>query len=135
MSVDVLKYVPILTYTDEPIEDPAPFTPGTELWLWRMKVELYWKVERARRNPMLLATNVDGAPLYKLSESGSLRRTFPLSDSRRRAVIDRDVVCVRCGSPDRLEVDHIVRYVDGGGNEMENLRVLCHACHGSRGGR
>lgn len=53
----------------------------------------------------------------------------------RAAISDRlDAgVCERCGyvaeDPCQLDVDHIVRRVDGGGDEPENLAVLCACCH------
>lgn len=135
MAVDVLTYEPVLSYTDEPIEATEPAPAGTEVWLWRMKAARYLKVESARRNRMLLARDSTGNALYHLTPSGALKRTFPLSSSRRKFVLQRDNACVWCGSLDRLEVDHIVRYIDGGGNDADNLRALCHDCHASRGGR
>lgn len=37
--------------------------------------------------------------------------------------------CDSCGSPEHLEVDHIVRVVDGGNHSTENLQLLCKTCH------
>lgn len=38
--------------------------------------------------------------------------------------------CERCGSKQRLIVDHIIERKDGGAElEEENLQLLCHACH------
>lgn len=134
MAVDVMAYRPVLTYTDEPVEEVAAPDPGVEVWLWKIRVRKYLAIENARRNRMLLAVDGQGRRLYALSESGHLKRTHPLSKSRRARVIARDGACVWCGSTDSLEVDHIIRYIDGGTNEMTNLRTLCHSCHGSRGG-
>ena len=52
----------------------------------------------------------------------------------RRAAIKRDGGCVRCGSSDRLEVNHIVPrngqgYAIGCWNHLDNLETLCHAHH------
>lgn len=44
-------------------------------------------------------------------------------------VMQRDGTCQRCGSDRRLEVDHILPVVDGGTDDPENLRLLCHGCH------
>jgi hypothetical protein len=52
----------------------------------------------------------------------------------RRAVMERDnFACVKCGATDRLSLDHIIRYRDGGPDIVENLRVLCLPCNWERG--
>lgn len=54
---------------------------------------------------------------------------------RRAEVLARDdYKCVRCGSLGPLEVDHITRCEDGGGDELSNLRSLCKPCHDLAGG-
>ncbi len=37
--------------------------------------------------------------------------------------------CLACGSPDNLEIDHIVPISKGGTGEKSNLQVLCRACN------
>jgi len=37
--------------------------------------------------------------------------------------------CVFCGWEEGLTIDHIVKRADGGTNRLENLRLLCEACH------
>lgn len=37
--------------------------------------------------------------------------------------------CVMCGSPDKLEVDHIEPRSLGGANTLDNLQTLCSDCH------
>lgn len=37
--------------------------------------------------------------------------------------------CRRCGSRERLEVDHIVSRGMGGPDTFENTQTLCHRCH------
>jgi 5-methylcytosine-specific restriction endonuclease McrA len=39
--------------------------------------------------------------------------------------------CRSCGEP-ATDVDHIVRKRDGGSDDDDNLRSLCHACHSRR---
>lgn len=51
----------------------------------------------------------------------------------QRLVLARDRVCVWCGAEDRLEIDHITRWRDGGDHSEQNLRVLCQACNRGRG--
>lgn len=35
----------------------------------------------------------------------------------------------RCGSGDRVQVDHIIPVTRDGTHHLDNLRVLCFACH------
>lgn len=37
--------------------------------------------------------------------------------------------CVRCGSTDQVQVDHITPWAEGGRTEFENLQPLCSDCH------
>jgi hypothetical protein len=133
--VSVFRYVPSYTYTDEPFVMAQAYDGSVPLDVYRFRIDRYNKIEWARRNPMLNATDADGRNLYRLSESGNLIRCFPLSKALKRKIKARDGRCVWCGSIDRLEVDHIVRYIDGGGNDESNLQTLCHPCHASKGGR
>ncbi len=53
--------------------------------------------------------------------------------SVRALVIERDGgACVRCGSTDRIEMDHILPQSGGGPHIAENLRVLCKSCNAAR---
>jgi 5-methylcytosine-specific restriction endonuclease McrA len=53
----------------------------------------------------------------------------------RQTVINRDGCCQRCGTEERLTVDHIVPRVLGGDDNLNNLQVLCSHCNSSKGGR
>lgn len=87
------------------------------------------------RSESLTRTDSAGRPLYCITSSGNIRRTRKVSPRVRQLVVERDGRrCVQCGGTQGgLEVDHIVRYADGGSNAPENLRTLCHDCHVSRG--
>lgn len=56
-----------------------------------------------------------------------------IGSSKRYEVLKRDnFACVLCGATakeDLIEVDHITAIVDGGSDEMANLRVLCNQCN------
>ena len=53
-----------------------------------------------------------------------------ISKGKRSRVWERDGgVCVKCGSQQGLQVDHIVPVALGGGCEEENLRLLCVSCN------
>lgn len=135
-QVDPMKWEPDYSYTDEPIPLGAPHDGITPIEFWKRANNRMNAFERARRNPMLKAIDSEGRLLYRLTSSGGLRRTFPLSKTLIRSAKERDNhQCVVCGSTKNLEVDHIVRYVDGGGNDLSNLRTLCASCHRKRGGR
>ena len=84
--------------------------------------------------PTAAAARPYGSPLYRVRHDGTLARTARLSAFRKRRARERDGIrCVFCGAEDNLEIDNIVRYRDGGSNELDNLRTLCRPCHGKRG--
>lgn len=48
----------------------------------------------------------------------------------RRLALDRDSWrCRECEAASRLEVHHVKRAADGGGDELTNLLTLCRGCH------
>lgn len=48
----------------------------------------------------------------------------------RKAARTRDGnQCVKCGSAERLEVDHVLNIAHGGTHDLDNLQTLCAACH------
>lgn len=56
-----------------------------------------------------------------------------ISDKMRRAVYERDGwKCIRCGSADRLTVDHRWPHSRGGEPILENLATLCFTCNLSK---
>lgn len=49
---------------------------------------------------------------------------------QRQQTLKRDhYQCVKCGSTQRLEVDHIINVARGGTHNLDNLQTLCHHCH------
>lgn len=84
----------------------------------------------------LARVDTTGARLYRTTASGNVVRAKKLTKRRREQALARDGhVCVWCRSSQWLEIDHIVRYADGGTHDLTNLRTLCHDCHATRGGR
>lgn len=43
--------------------------------------------------------------------------------------------CVRCGSEDDLQFDHVIPVAKGGGNAPENIQVLCGPCNRAKSDR
>ena len=67
----------------------------------------------------------------QLRENGATRE--PIPSHVRREVWRRDQgKCVRCGSREKLEFDHIVPVARGGSNTARNLELLCEACNRSK---
>ena len=58
----------------------------------------------------------------------------PIPDSVRLFVWQRDRgQCVKCGSQQRLEFDHIIPVVKGGSSSERNVQLLCETCNRSKG--
>jgi hypothetical protein len=58
----------------------------------------------------------------------------PIPGSVRLFVWQRDRgQCVKCGSRERLEFDHIIPIATGGSNTERNVQLLCEACNRSKG--
>lgn len=112
-----------------------PYDGSVPFDAWKAKRAREIKVLAAEGSSLLRAKDAAGATLYKVNSGGNIVRTKPLSKSTRRKVIERDKACVRCGAGAPFEVDHIIRYIDGGSNLPDNLQTLCEPCHKSKGGR
>jgi hypothetical protein len=57
----------------------------------------------------------------------------PIPEHVRLFVWRRDKgQCVRCGSRERLEFDHIIPVIAGGSNTERNIQLLCESCNRSK---
>lgn len=66
----------------------------------------------------------------KLSAIYELMIDYPPDWSARcAAVIQRDRVCINCGSKKSLHVHHVLPLSKGGSNKLSNLSLLCERCH------
>jgi hypothetical protein len=58
----------------------------------------------------------------------------PIPEVVRMRVWQRDGGrCVKCGSRDRLEFDHIIPIAEGGNNTERNIELLCETCNRQKG--
>jgi TPR repeat protein len=65
-------------------------------------------------------------------ERGSGRDAIP-SEVRREVWRRDNGQCVKCGSREKLEYDHIIPISKGGSNTARNIELLCEACNRSKG--
>lgn len=77
-----------------------------------------WTKTRADRER---DARIYGDPAYKRNRSLAITR----AGGRCEQLLDGR----RCGSRDRVSVDHITPVSQGGTHSLGNLRVLCTACH------
>jgi 5-methylcytosine-specific restriction endonuclease McrA len=73
------------------------------------------------------------AALENLERLDDVRRD-PIPDTVRLFVWQRDKgCCVKCGSRERLEFDHIIPVSAGGSNTERNIQLLCESCNRLKG--
>jgi holliday junction DNA helicase RuvB len=64
-------------------------------------------------------------------ESDNERQAIP-SEIRREVWCRDGGKCVKCGSRENLEYDHIIPVAKGGGNTARNIELLCESCNRSK---
>ena len=62
-----------------------------------------------------------------LNEFLYTRRQYIPLDVRERVAARGE--CALCGDKGKFDIDHIVPVCSGGGNDLDNLRLLCRQCH------
>jgi hypothetical protein len=67
-------------------------------------------------------------------EQVDIARRDRIPDSVRLFVWQRDQgKCVKCGSAEKLEFDHIIPVIKGGSNTERNVQLLCEQCNRTKG--
>lgn len=71
-------------------------------------------------------SNMEAAIEYR--KSGPNR--IPIPEDVKLAAWARDGgACMRCGSKEKLHFDHVIPVAKGGGNDLENVQILCASCN------
>lgn len=79
----------------------------------------------------------------RLEKIRAQQRVYYLRDNERKEarkrlpeLIARDGQrCKRCGTTEKITVDHIVALANGGTNDLDNLQLLCRDCNSAKGAR
>lgn len=121
-------------------EDVVPWTPynlylfGNSLWALNSKDKT--ADEEQLRLLFLEAVDTERRKFERLKRKFSgqagqrISRREPIPESVRIFVWRRDQgKCVRCGSQERLEFDHIIPVSKGGNNTARNIQLLCETCN------
>lgn len=123
---------------------PYLIAPETEpIWVTLIGVLIFFiafftyylpkEVEKKRKQDQAYA-NRKGITLQELQLRRSKQRARTINKSTREYVMSRDnYQCVHCGATDNLAIDHYFPFSRGGGNEPDNLQVLCQPCNSSKG--
>ena len=65
-------------------------------------------------------------------QHGRVKRRTPAANAMRHQLKKDGGSCAKCGTTEKLEVDHIIAIRDGGQDIESNLQVLCRTCHGKK---
>jgi len=127
---------------DEPV--PLMNDPVTRRTWWMFRDEFYWEDEgyEGREVRALLLERLTqkdrrvqrAVALMEQTEALDSPARAPIPDEVKVFVWNRDGGrCVRCGSNQRLEFDHVIPVSMGGANTARNLQLLCETCNRSKG--
>jgi hypothetical protein len=74
---------------------------------------------------------------YKIKELESkeprvIAQKFIGKKKIRQFIFNRDKKCLKCGSENKLQIDHITPISKGGENKISNLQTLCATCNSKK---
>jgi len=79
---------------------------------------------------------MEAADLLDEGKDAKRPRRESIPDDVKLLIWERDRgQCVKCGSNEKLEFDHIIPLSMGGSNTARNLQLLCERCNREKGGR
>lgn len=113
------------------------------IW-WMFRGRFYWESEGLTSNQVeaLLIQREEQkqrkidramAAAYRTGQPSTYQRE-PIPAKVRMFVWQRDKGrCVKCGSQEKLEFDHIIPVSMGGSSTARNIQLLCESCNRSKG--
>lgn len=125
------------------MDEPVPFFhDGARTWWWYADHFFYESEGYDAEDVRALTHAHDLRKRHKLERAHTLltvddnpQRREPIPEDVQRFVYRRDGGrCVKCGSGELLQFDHIIPVVMGGATTPENLQVLCKSCNREKGG-
>ncbi len=116
---------------------------GRRSW-WLFRDEFYWEDEgyEEREVKALVLERIThkdrrlqrAVALMEQTDALDAPARAPIADEVKVFVWNRDGGrCVKCGSNQRLEFDHVIPVSLGGANTARNLQLLCETCNRSKG--
>jgi 5-methylcytosine-specific restriction endonuclease McrA len=142
-SFSVNKYKNLLQNQEhEPIQ--LMYDEQTNKKWWIFNNEIYWEnegydvrevkalaLEKSRKKEQRLSRAISHMENEEISNEKSKRE--PISDDVKIFVWNRDGgQCVKCGSKNNLEYDHIIPASKGGSSTARNIQLLCEYCNRSK---
>ena len=132
--LELQQYKPVVVMTS-----PS----GKKRW-WMFKNEFYWEDDGYSETDVMALIldkleqkkrKVDRAVVrISQSEFESANGRQPIPDDVKMFVWQRDGGrCIKCGSQENLEFDHIIPLAKGGSNTSRNIQLLCEKCNRSKG--
>jgi hypothetical protein len=123
---------------------PVPLGEDGGRRLWYAEGSYYWAEDGIDAEAVALLAwdrerrqdaRLDRLRKIRAAEEDAERgRRERLPDEVRAAVWHRDEGrCVRCGSEQELQFDHVIPFSRGGSNATENIQILCGPCNRAKG--
>ena len=128
-------------------DSSEPIELGLNIWVFQRKC---FQVEHGENVPSSeIALRIKHAAykhekaLEKIQREVAAFENFERLPSARRERISEPVRlfvwqrdggrCVKCGSNERLEFDHVIPIAEGGSSTERNVQLLCETCNRSKG--
>jgi 5-methylcytosine-specific restriction endonuclease McrA len=96
----------------------------------QFKLLVFEHVDKGRRKFERLKRKLDSTNQKKTSSRPRIPENVRIEVWRRDGG-----KCVKCGSRENLEYDHIVPVSKGGSNSARNIELLCESCNRAKGAK